>query len=240
MNRLLCVVLLPLLIVAPAAPASAQDALAKKVTLDVNAASPASVFKAVASASGASFTVTVDPAVTEPVDITIRNVTVKTALNAICESIGCQWTLTGSTLVVKPKAQSAMMIGVVQPAGRGAGSEKSKAAAARAQVVLNALKQKLPADMRFENAPLDEVSKRLSEVLRMNVQLGCKDPGVQTLTMDFSNLTLQAALNAIGEQEARPEAAWRVTIGPLAGDTQTPTIAIMVSPKMTKKTATKR
>jgi hypothetical protein len=232
MNRLLCAVLLPLLIVAPAAPASAQDALAKKVTLDVNAASPASVFKAVASASGASFTVTVDPAVTEPVDISVRNVSVKTALNAICESIGCQWTFSGNVLVVKPLTSFA--IGVVQHDVRVAAVDRDKASA-RAQVVLNALKQKLPADLRFENAPLGEVSKRLSEVLRMNVQLGCKDPGVQTLTMDFSNLTLQAALQAIGEREVRPEAAWRVTIGPLPGDTQTPTIAIMVGPKAGKK-----
>jgi hypothetical protein len=195
MNRLLCAVLLPLLIVAPAAPASAQDALTKKVTLDVNAAAPASVFKAVASASGASFTVTVDPAVTEPVDISVRNVSVKTALNAICESIGCQWTLSGNVLVVKPLTSFA--IGVVQQDVRGAAVDKEKASA-RAQVVLNALKQKLPADMTFENAPLGEVSKRLSEVLKMNVQISCKNPGVQTLTMDFGNLTLQAALQAIG------------------------------------------
>jgi hypothetical protein len=237
MNRLLCAVLLPLLIVAPAAPASAQDALTKKVTLDVNAAAPASVFKAVASASGASFTVTVDPAVTEPVDISVRNVSVKTALNAICESIGCQWTLSGNVLVVKPLTSFA--IGVVQQDVRGAAVDKEKASA-RAQVVLNALKQKLPADMTFENAPLGEVSKRLSEVLKMNVQISCKNPGVQTLTMDFGNLTLQAALQAIGEREVRPEAAWRVTIGPLPGDTQTPTIAIMVGPKAVKKTVTKR
>jgi hypothetical protein len=229
MNRLLCPALLPLLIFSPAAPATAQDALAKRVTLDVNAASPASVFKAVAGASGSSFTVTVDPAVTEPVDISVRNVSVKTALNAICESIGCQWTFSGNTLVVKPLTSFA--VGVVQHDVRIAAVDKDRASA-RAQVVLNALKQKLPADMRFENAPLGEVNKRLSEALKLNVQLGCKDPGVQTLTMDFSNLTLQAALQAIGEREVRREAAWRVTIGPMPGDTQTPTIAIMVGSRM--------
>ena len=234
MTRALPALLLSVLLVAPAAPAFAQDALAKKVTIDVNAASPVSVFTAVATASGAGFTVTVDPAVTEPVDITVRNVSVKTALNAICESIGCQWTLTGSTLVVKPKPQSAMMIGVVQPAGSGAGSEKSKAAAARAQAVLDALKQTLPADLKFEGAPLETVNARLSDALKMKVELTCKDPSVKTLTMDFGGLTLQSALNALGEREGA-QGPWRLTVGPLPGDTQTPTIAIMVGPKSSKK-----
>jgi hypothetical protein len=232
MTRLLSTALLTLCAVVTAAPALAQDTLAKKVTIDVSAASPASVFKAVASASGANLTVTVDPAVTEPVDISVRNVSVKTALNAICESIGCQWTFSGNVLVVKPLTSFA--IGVVQHDVRGAAVDKDKASA-RAQVVLNALKQKLPADMTFENAPLGEISKRLSDVLRMNVQLGCKDPGVQTLTMDFSNLTLQSALQAIAAQEDRPKAAWQLMIGPLPGDTQTPSIAIMVGPKGQKK-----
>jgi hypothetical protein len=234
MTRLLSAALLTLCAVVTAAPALAQDTLAKRVTIDVNAATPVSVFTAVATASGAKFTVTVDPAVTDPVDITVRNVSVKTALNAICESIGCQWTLTGSTLVVKPKPQSAMMVGVVQPAGRGAGSEKSKAAATRAQEVLDALKQKLPADLKFENAPFDVVNARLSEALKMKVALECKDPGVKTVTLDFSNRTLQSALQALGQQEGA-KGPWRLTIGPQPGDTQTPSIAIMVGPGAAKK-----
>ena len=237
MNRFLIASLTSLLIAAPAASAWAQDVLAKKVTVDVNAATPVSVFTAVATASGAHFTVTVDPAVTDPVDITVRNVSVKTALNAICESIGCQWTLTGNTLVVKP--QAAVKVGVLMRAEGAASADKTKASA-RAQVVLAAFKQKLPSDMKFENAPLDEVNKRLSEALNMNVQLTCKDATVQTLTMDFSDRTLQEALTSLGEQEARPNAAWRMTIGSLPGDTQTPSIAIMVGPKTVKKTVTKR
>ena len=58
--------------------------------------------------------------------------------------------------------------------------------------------------------------------------------------MDFGDVTLQVALKALGEQESRPKAAWRLTIGPLRGDTQTPTIAVMVGPKLVKKTVTKR
>jgi type II secretory pathway component GspD/PulD (secretin) len=232
MTRLLSTALLTFCAVVAAAPSFAQDTLAKKVTIDVNAATPASVFKAVATASGANFTVTVDPAVIDPVDITIRNVTVKTALNAICESIGCRWTLTGSTLVVTPSA--GLMIGVVTPPGSGPDAAKSKAAAARTQVVLDALKQKLPADLNFQNAPFDVVDARLSEVLKMKVELVCMHPSVKTITLDFGGRTLQSALQALGQQQDA-KGAWRLTIGPQAGDTQTPSIAIMVGSKPAKK-----
>src|SRR5512136_2174838 len=100
MNRFLCSLVLPLCLLAQAAPALAQSPTAKKVTLDLNAVAPGAAFKAVGDAIGV--TVTVDAAVTTPVDITVRNVSAKTALNAMCESIGCQWTITGGALVVKP------------------------------------------------------------------------------------------------------------------------------------------
>lgn len=232
MIRLLSAALLALSAVVTAAPAMAQDALAKKVTLDVNAATPVSVFTAVATASGANFTVTVDPAVIDPVDITIRNVTVKTALDAICESIGCRWTLTGSTLVVKPSA--GLMIGVVTPPGSGPDAARAKEASARVQTVLDALKQKLPMDLNVQNAPLDAVNARLSEVLKMKVELACQDPTVKTITLDFGNRTLQAALQALGQQEGA-HGPWRLTIGPAAGGAQAPSIAIMVGSKPAKK-----
>jgi len=234
MNRTWLAVVVSLLVITLSAPALAQDATAKKVTLDLNGVAPAAAFKAVADAIGVS--VTVDAAVMDPVDITVRNVSAKTALNAMCESIGCRWTLSGGALAVR--AGTDVAAGTIYAVSSGTGSDRAKAA--RTQVLLSALKQKLPAGMTFENAPLGEVSKRLSETLNVNVQLACKDARVQTLTMDFGNLTLQEALKALGQQETRPEAAWRLTIGPLPGDTQTPTIAIMVGPKTVKKAATKR
>ncbi|MFO7692152.1 MAG: hypothetical protein R6V57_03600 [Vicinamibacterales bacterium] len=234
MNRTSCAVVLSLLVVTLSAPALAQDATARKVTLDLNGVAPAAAFKAVADAIGV--TVTVDAAVTNPVDITVRNVSARTALNAMCESVGCRWTLSGGSLAVK--AGTDVAAGTYYAVSSGKGTDRAKVA--RTQVVLNALKQTLPADMKFDNAPLDAINTRLSEALNMNVQLSCKDANVQTLTMDFSNLTLQEALKSIGEQEVRPGAAWRLTIGPVPGDTETPSIAIMVGPKKAKKAVTKR
>ena len=234
MNRTWPAVVLSLLVVTLSAPALAQDATAKKVTLDLNGVAPAAAFKAVADAIGVS--VTVDAAVTDPVDITVRNVSARTALNAMCESVGCRWTLSGGSLAVRAGTDAAA--GTLYAVSSGKGVNRAKVA--RTQVVLDALKQKLPSDMKFKNAPLDEVNLRLSEALKMTVQVACKDTSVQTLTMDFSNRTLQEALKTLGEQEVRPNAAWRLTIGPLPGDTETPSIAIMVGPKQAKKPVTKR
>lgn len=234
MNRRWCAVVLSLLVVTLAAPALAQDATAKRVTLDLNGVAPAVAFKAVADAIGVS--VTVDAAVTDPIDITVRNVSAKTALTAMCESIGCRWTISGGSISVK--AGMAFAVGVNEAAG--AKSRDRAEGAAAAQAALKAVKQPLPAGMKFENAPFDVVNKRLSEALNRSVELTCMDPSVQTLTMDFSNRTLQEALKSLGEQEVRPNAAWRLTIGPVPGDTQTPSLAIMVGPKTVKKTATKR
>lgn len=234
MKRTSCAVVLSLLVCLLAAPALAQDATSKKVTLDLNGVAPAAAFKAVADAIGVS--ITVDAAVTDPVDITVRNVSARTALNAMCESVGCRWTISGASISVQ--AGMAFAVGVNDTAG--AKSRDRAEGAAAAQAALKAVKQPLPADMKFEHAPLDVVNKRLSEALNRSVELTCTDASVRTLTMDFSNRTLQEALKSLGEQEGWPNAAWSMTIGPLPGDTQTIGFAIMVGPKTVKKTVTKR
>jgi len=72
------------------------------------------------------------------------------------------------------------------------------------------------------------------------VKLVCRDPGVKTLTMDFSGLTLASALEAIGERETRPNASWQLVVGPAAGGSKSGGIAIMVGPKKANKPVTKR
>jgi len=229
MNRLIRCVVVAMALGSMAAPAFAQDVIAKRISLDLKGVAPAQAFKAVADAVGVN--VSIDTAVTAPVDILVRGVSAKTALNVMCESIGCRWTLAAGTLSIKPIAQFNATV-AWDTAGT---TEQSEARLKRTQMLLDAMKQKLPADMKFENAPLDAVSKRLSEALSLHVRLNCKDPSVQTLTMDFSSLTLQAALQAIATQEDRPKAAWQLMIGPLPGDAQTPGIAIMIAPKGQKK-----
>ena len=73
--RFLTVVLLAVAV----APAStfAQDALAKRVSLDLKAMTPTDAFQVLADSIG--LTVTVDPSLTTPVDLVVRSVKAKTA-----------------------------------------------------------------------------------------------------------------------------------------------------------------
>jgi type II secretory pathway component GspD/PulD (secretin) len=208
------------------APGPVQGVGARRVTLDLKDVAPASAFKALADAIGV--TVTVDESVTAPVDIKVRNVSAKTALDAMCEGIGCQWTLVGENLAIKP-ARSFSAVAI----GKAEGPARDKLA--RTQEVTGRLKQKLPADMKFENTPIEQVNARLSEALGLPVRLSCKDPAVQTLTVDLSNQTLQSGLMMIAQQQKQPGAVWQLMIGPPPGDPKSPSIGIMVSPKGTKK-----
>ena len=203
-----------------------QAAGAKRVTLDLKDVAPASAFKALADAIGV--TVTVDEAVTAPVDIKVRNVSAKTALDAMCESIGCQWTFVGGNLAIKPERS----LGVVV-SGKAEGPARVKLA--RTQEMVGRLKQKLPADMKFEHTPIEQVNARLSEALGLPVRLSCKDPAVQTLTIDLSNQTLQSGLMIIAEQQKQPGAVWQLMIGPPPGAPKSPALGLMVAPKAAAK-----
>ncbi|HNV03507.1 MAG TPA: hypothetical protein PLE61_13695 [Vicinamibacterales bacterium] len=219
MNRCCPALLLSLFLVMPAAPALAQDAESKKVTLDLNAVAPQAAFNAVAEAIGV--TASVDPSLTSPVDIAVRHVSARTALTAICESIGCTWELTSARLVVRAGSDASSIAARVSVGG--------KAATPEAQAVVDAFRKELPAGLNFEHAPLADVNKRLSEAVGLPVELKCRVPDVTTLTMDFSGLTLQGALQKIGEREERPKAAWQLIVGPAPG-AKAPQIAIAVGP----------
>ena len=212
--------------VTKAAPGRSQAASAKRVTLDLKDVAPASAFKALADAIGV--TVTVDETVTTPVDIKVRNVSAKTALDAMCESVGCQWTLVGENLSIKPLTSFSVLL-----SGKAEGPARDKLT--RAQGVVDRLKQKLPADMTFENTPIEQVNARLSEALGLPVRLSCKDPTVQTLTIDLSNQTLQTGLMMIAQQQKQPAAAWQLMIGPPPGDPKSPAFGVMVAPRPAAK-----
>lgn len=171
-----------------AAPVAAQAPLSKRVSLDLKAMAPADAFAALASSAGMK--VVVDPAVTAPVDILVRNVTARTALTTMCESIGCEWTLAGGTLSIKPaRAQEP---GPVRYAVRG----QSPAEVNR---ILDLLKKPLPAGMKFENTPLEQVGERISEALGITIVFSTKDPGLQTVTIDFGQKSLMTGLKELGE-----------------------------------------
>jgi hypothetical protein len=167
---------------------TADDPLSKRVSLDLKAMAPADAFGTLAASTGLK--VIVDPAVTAPVDILVRNVTARTALTTMCESIGCQWTVAAETLSITP-ARVPERSTVSYAVRRQSSAEVDR--------ILKLLKQPLPADMKFTNAPLVTVSERLSQALGIRVVLSSDDPALQSVTIDFSQTTLEAGLKRLSE-----------------------------------------
>jgi len=202
------------------APASAQDALAKRVSLDLKAMAPTDAFKVIGDAVGHA--VDVAPDVSTPVDILVRNVTAKTALNTICESIGCSWKLVGTTITVK--GAGGFAVAITAKAKRGQSSEAGRL---RAEQLKARFDQKLPADMRFENVPLAQVVTRLAEVTGLDITLtGDTAPG-QTFSADLSNRPFSAALTALSQQ-VKGNVVCRMTLPKDEATGSTPMIAIQI------------
>ena len=208
-----------------ASPAVAQDALSKRVSLDLKAMAPADAFKVIADSVGMK--VTVDAKVTTPVDILVRDVSAKTALNTICESIGCQWTAASGAIEVTP----------ISNAVPTAASRRTSATVEQKKVLMEriqaSLKQPLPAGMKFENAPLADVSARLSDALGLKVDLTSSDPTLRTLTADFSSQTLLDALKGVFPPGEHAAYSWRMVVAPRDADAKSPSImlGIKVDPK---------
>ena len=205
MTRAALVLLFAASLVLTANPATAQDALSKRVTLDLKAMAPSQAFRAIAEI--ASMGVAISPEVTAPVDILVRNVTATTALTVICESIGCTWRVSNGVIVVTPADRSAST-GPIDPGAvspvllQNIGTvEQKKMLLERIQA---ALKQPLPAGMKFENAPVSEVGARLSAALGLTVTLMSENPAVRTVTADLSNRTLMMALQDLGGSGSNP------------------------------------
>ena len=81
--------------------AQAADPLQSRVSIDYHNAPAVEVITALASAAG--LTADISPGAFRPVTITLTNVRLGTALNAVCENASCLWRLEGA-LRVSPLA----------------------------------------------------------------------------------------------------------------------------------------
>jgi hypothetical protein len=191
MNRVMQGVIVLSALLAFAMSAAAQDALDKRVSLDLKAMAPREAFNVIASAIG--YTADVAPDVATPVDIVIPNVTAKTALIAICDSIGCTWEANGKVIVVRKRAPGGLLGESARAHGFAASGEGAKAELKRR------LDTKLPADMKFDHAPVAQVAERLSKATGMGINFVSATTG-QTLTADLGDRTFSSALRTLSEQ----------------------------------------
>lgn len=173
---------------------SAETALNKRVSLDLKVMAPRDAFKVIANAIG--YTAEVAPDVSTPVDIVIGNISARTALNTICESIGCTWRASGTVIHVEKAGHATTVV-----TRRGAVQRANEVDARSAGVaeLRRLMDQVLPADMKFEHAPLADVAARLSKATGFEITLAGAPPG-QTFSGDLGGRPFSAALKAIGEQ----------------------------------------
>jgi hypothetical protein len=208
---------------AMAVPGAAQDALNTRVSLDLKAMAPRDAFKVIADAIG--YTADVAPDVSTPIDILVRNITAKTALNTICESIGCTWQAKGTVIGVSSGGFRAPVSGVAS-AARPVDRKYVVARRAGVDELQRRMNLALPADMRFENVPMAQVAERLSKATGFEITFsGDASPG-QTFSADLGNRPFSAALTAISQQ-LNGNLICRITMHDSAGN-QTPTVSIQI------------
>ena len=157
-----------------------QIDLGKRISIDVNAVSPQEVFGSIASSLGCEFSV--DSAVQQPVTLRVVNVTARTALSVISESIGCQYRLDGKKLVIEPLRQKT--------------KDATESSRLKRVQLLENFKKPLPQGLRFENVPLSSVLEAISRASDFEITV---EPiqADKRITIDVSGQTIQEALRRI-------------------------------------------
>jgi len=178
MNRLrFCTVITALAFLFASASARAQTDLGKRVSIDVNTVTPQEAFGSLARSLDCE--ISVDPAVQQPVTLRVFNVTARTALSAICESIGCRYRLDGKKLVIEPLPSKA--------------GPKVLEGRKKADQLLMNFKKTMPQGMRFENAPLGSVLVAISDAAGFEITVEPLEAD-KKVTVDLSGRTIQEAL----------------------------------------------
>ena len=133
--------------------------------------------------------------------LSVTHVSARTALNVVCESLGCTWRVNGARLVVSQagtavgaSGQAHMYVGVAKKTD----ADKGK----MAKDLLIDLKKPLPVDMQFKDVPVSTVLRAMSEV--SGIEITTDEPlASKRVTLTGSGKTVEDALKAVIEQAGR-------------------------------------
>jgi len=141
--------------------------LDKRVSLSLEKAGVAEAFRALGQMSGLN--VLVDPKLSGTVTIRLENVRLRTTLDAVCDSIGCRWEVSGDHLRIQPTAPP-----------------KTPPPAALDQ----------PIDLKVTKADLREILNTAGEILSAQVVI---DPALTTtaITLELNNTPVRKALDEV-------------------------------------------
>ncbi|HYX25349.1 MAG TPA: hypothetical protein VFC23_14435 [Thermoanaerobaculia bacterium] len=155
----------------PAAARAAENPLDARINIALRDASPEDTFRSFATLLSAEAEVA--PALKGKVTVELRNVRVRTLLDAVCESIGCRWEL-------QPGSPGKLRVWPV-PAG--------KPAAATRPVVDE------PIDLRVTNADGRDVLKTFGQILSAAPEV---DPAIAgKVSLDLENAPCGQALDKV-------------------------------------------
>jgi hypothetical protein len=183
-------------------PVPAQPRLDRRTTIDVTAAAPRDVYGSLSRVLG--YELAMAPKVQRPVTMHLENVTIRTVLMALSESLGCRWNIDGNTLQVEPAGS-----GNPGPGGVVGGVSGGVIGGVPGGIVggvpgggvggidfRQRLERKTPANFNFLDMPLRAIVEALGKVADLEIQV--EDPlEIQHVTVDLSNRTVLSALRAI-------------------------------------------
>lgn len=158
-------ILLSLCLLLPAA-AQADGTLDQRIALRVTDADPQEVLATFGQMMGVP--VDIDPEIQRPLSIQVEDVSIRTALNAVCESVSCNWHLEGGKVLkfrALPKASSAKSPSLDEPV-----------------------------DIKVTDADLRNFMGTVAQLLNGNLDM---DPALKgKITLDIENQGLRAVLDA--------------------------------------------
>jgi hypothetical protein len=201
---------------ASASPAVAQLNLDLKTTIDVNAAAPRDVFTSISKRLGSKLAIA--PEITQPLTMHLENVTVRTALTALSETLGCRWVIDGDVLHVEP-ASSAQHSPSRVPGGLGSGLGGGVGGGLGGGIgegvagdrnwnadIQKRYGRKTSAGFRFDNVPLSTIMNELGKVAGMEISVANPDPA-RHITIDLSNRSVGEALRLIALKATKDQIA---------------------------------
>jgi hypothetical protein len=160
-----------------AEPAGAGDKLDERIDMALKNAAPDDLFGSLAKLLGPDAVAVVDPAVRGPVAIELHNVRARTLLDAVCESIGCRWSVAAAT----PTAPAKLLVVPLPAKEHGEGARKTPI--------------KEPIDFKVTRADGRDVLRTFGEILGADVVVETGVAGEVTLVLE--NLPVDQTLDAV-------------------------------------------
>ena len=223
------------LLSAAALPVFAQKpTLDSRITVRFEATPAAEVFRGILSGLGCELQL--DASIDDPVTLWVTNVTARTALNVVCENVGCSWHVSGNRLVVGRSAGAAAGPGsTIARVGVETTGKPQKDLKTVKLDLLERLARPMPVDMQFQDVPVSTILRAMSEAA--GLEITADEPlASKRVTLTGSGRTVEDALKGvIGQAGGGAVTIFRVR------DTGTDSAAIRIAikPRATKITSKK-